>query len=289
MSRIHDALARAQQQRTEIQPTQREAAATDLRVPSLELASAEVETADSDGWLANCSKATWKLDSARMIFVSDHPHSSYGCEQFRTLRSRLFKARQNTPLKRILVASALPGEGRSFVTANLAQALAQQHGSRVALIDADLRSPSLDGYLGAPPAPGISEYLRGEASETAVVQQSNIEGLWFVPAGRARENPVELLGSPRMRQFFDRLSPAFDWMVVDSSPAVPVSDATLVARLCDGVVLVVAAGLTRQEMASKTRDMLEDRTLLGVVLNRADGLFNRPDLSVLGARNGNAR
>jgi len=289
MSRIHDALARAQQQRTEIQPTQREAAATDLRVPSLELASAEVETADSDGWLANCSKATWKLDSARMIFVSDHPHSSYGREQFRTLRSRLFKARHSTPLKRILVASALSGEGRSFVSANLAQALAQQQGSRVALIEADLRSPSLDGYLGAPPVPGISEYLRGEASETAVVQQSNIEGLWFVPAGRARENPVELLGSPRMRQFFDRLSPSFDWMVVDSSPAVPVSDATLVARLCDGVVLVVAAGHTRQEMASKTRDMLEDRTLLGVVLNRADGLFNRPDLSVLGARNGNAR
>jgi len=290
MSRIHDALARAQKQRTEVQPTQGEAAATELRMPSLELSPApEVEAADSDGWLANCSKATWKLDPDRMIFASDRPHASYGREQFRTLRSRLFKARHSAPLKRILVASALPAEGRSFVAANLAQALAQQQGSRVALIDADLRSPSLDGYLGAAPAPGISEYLRGEASEAAVVQQSNIEGLWFVPAGRALENPVELLGSPRMRQFFDRLSPSFDWMVVDSSPAIPVSDATLVARLCDGVVLVVAAGLTRHEMASKTRAMLEDRTLLGVVLNRADGLFNHPDLSVLGARDGDDR
>jgi capsular exopolysaccharide synthesis family protein len=283
MSRIHDALARAQQQRTEVQPTQGEAAAGELGMPSLELCPPpEGEAVDSDGWLANCAQATWTLDPVRMIFVSDRPQSSYGRELFRTLRSRLFKARHSAPLKRILVASALPGEGRSFIAANLAQALAQQHGSRVALIDADLRSPSLHGYLGAPPAPGISEYLRGEASEAAVVQQSNIEGLWFVPAGGVRENPVELLGSPRMPQFFERLSPCFDWMVVDSSPAIPVSDATLVARLCDGVVLVVAAALTRQEMASKTRAMLEDRTLLGVVLNRADGSFNGRDLSAGG-------
>ena len=275
MSRIHDALARAQQQRTEVRPSQPEAAAvSELQMPSLELhPAAETEAVDSDGWLANCTKATWTLDPAKMMFVSDHPHSSYGREQFRTLRSRLFRAGHSAPLKRILVASALPREGRSFVAANLAQALAQQHGSRVVLIDADLRSPSAHRYLGAPPAPGMSEYLRGEAGESAVVQQGNVEGLWFVPAGQAGDNPVELLGGSRMPQFLDRLSPCFDWMVVDSSPAIPVSDATLLARLCDGVVLVVAAGVTSQEMAWKTRAMFEGHTLLGVVLNRAADRF----------------
>jgi protein-tyrosine kinase len=277
MSRIHDALARAQQQRTgnnapSVPELIQEGEPTKL---NSELAVApEVVAADSDGWLANCTKVAWKLDADKMVFASDHNHSC-GREQFRTLRSRLFQARHSMPLKKILIASAVPREGRSFVAANLAQALAQQHGSRVVLIDADLRSPSLHQYLGAPSAPGISEYLRGEASDTTVVQQSNVQGLWFVPAGQAGENPVELLGSLRMPQIFDRLSPCFDWMIIDSSPALPVSDATLLARLCNGVVLVVAAGATTQEMAAKTRAIFADRTLLGVVLNRAEDWVER--------------
>jgi protein-tyrosine kinase len=277
MSRIHDALARAQQQRTGSDAPPAPALMTEEGEPrklsSERTLAPEVVTVDSDGWLADCTKVAWKLDAAKMVFASDDDHSGYGREQFRTLRSRLFQARHSVLLKKILVASALPGEGRSFVAANLAQAMAQQQGSRVALIDADLRSPSLDRYLGAQPGPGISEYLRGEASEPAVVQQGNVEGLWFVPAGQAPDNPVELLGSPRMPGFFDRLSPYFDWMIIDSSPAIPVSDATLLARLCDGVVLVVAAGVTPQEMACKVRAMLADRTLLGVVLNRAESSF----------------
>lgn len=279
MSRIHDALARAQQQRTGGDaPLVPELIRQEGEPPKLnsELTLApEMIAADSNGWLANCTKVAWKLDAAKMVFASDDDHSGYGREQFRTLRSRLFQARHSVPLKKILIASALPREGRSFVAANLAQALAQQQGSRVVLIDADLRSPSLHEYLGAPSSPGISEYLRGEASETAVVQQGEVEGLWFAPAGQAGENPVELLGSLRMSQFFDRLSPCFDWMIVDSSPAVPVSDATLLARLCNGVVLVVAAGATPQEMASKTRAIFADRTLLGVVLNRSDDWVER--------------
>jgi len=282
MSRIHDALARAQQARTgndaplvpELIPEliPQEGMPTKL---NSELTLGPEVVADSGAWLAKCTKVAWKLDPAKMVFASDDDYSGYGREQFRTLRSRLFQARHSVPLKKILIASALPREGRSFVAANLAQALAQQQGSRVLLIDADLRSPSLHQYLGAPSTPGISEYLRGEASESAVVQQSDVQGLWFVPAGRVGENPVELLGSPQMSQFFDRLSPCFDWMIVDSSPAVPVSDATLLARLSNGVVLVVAAGATPQEMASKTRAIFADRTLLGVVLNRAEDWVER--------------
>jgi protein-tyrosine kinase len=278
MSRIHDALTRAEQQRTGSDAPP----APDLITEPVEPRSSaqlglvpEIIAVDSDGWLAKCTKVAWKLDSAKMVFASEDDHSGYGREQFRTLRSRLFQARHSVPLKRILIASALPREGRSFVAANLAQALAQQQGSRVALIDADLRGPSLHHYVGAPSGPGISEYLRGEASETGVMQQGNVEGLWFAPAGQAGDNPVELLGSLRMAQFLDRLSPCFDWMIVDSSPAVPVSDATVLARLCNGVVLVVAAGATPQEMASKTRAIFADRTLLGVVLNRADDWVER--------------
>jgi protein-tyrosine kinase len=277
MSRIHDALARAQKQRTSdlVQPAQTATAEESeprAASPGFSFAPA-IEAVHSADLLANCAKTTWTLDAGKMLFANDNQSFSYGREQFRTLRSRLFQLRHGAALKSILVASALPGEGRSFVAANLAQALAQQQGSRVALIDADLRSPSLHRYLGAPPTPGISDYLRGQAAESAVVQQGNVEGLWFIPAGLAGDNPVELLGSTRTSQFFDRLSSYFDWMIVDSSPAVQVSDATLLARWCSGVVLVVAAGATPQEMAGKTRAMFEDRTLLGVVLNRMDGWF----------------
>jgi protein-tyrosine kinase len=280
MSRIHDALTRAQQQRTSdlVQPAQTataEKGEVRPRSPGLSFA-ADIESVDSGELLANCAQASWKLDPAKMLFATDNHGSSYGREQFRTLRSRLFQVRHSVPLKSILVASALPKEGRSYVAANLAQTLEQQQGSRVALIDADLRSPSLHHYLSTEFTPGISEYLRGQASESDVIQHSNVEGLWFVPAGQAGDNPVELLGSPRLRQFFDRLSACFDWIIVDSSPAIPVSDATLLARLCNAVILVVASGVTPQEMAGKTRAMFEDRTVLGVVLNCTDGRLEQP-------------
>jgi protein-tyrosine kinase len=277
MSRIHEALARAQQQRAEndAQPSPK------VRTVDGELRqlASEPDLAPGVGYgdlLANCTQASWQPDTAKMLFASDNRHSGYGREQFRTLRSRLFQAQQTVSLKSILVASGLPGEGRSFVATNLAQALAQQQDRRVVLIDADLRSPALHRYLGAPSTPGISEYLRGEVSETAVLQQSQIERFWFVPGGKAGDNPTELLGSPRMAQLFDHLSACFDWMIVDSSPAIPVSDASLLARLCNGVLLVVAAGATPQEMARKARAMFDGGALLGVVLNRADGLLDRP-------------
>ncbi|PYV52176.1 MAG: capsular biosynthesis protein, partial [Acidobacteria bacterium] len=104
-------------------------------------------------------------------------------EEFRTLRSRLYQAREKHPLSKVLVTSPLPKEGKSFVTANLGQVLVRQQGKRVLLIDADLRNPHLHSTLGAESGPGLSEFLKGEMDEFTIIQSGPMENLFLIPAG----------------------------------------------------------------------------------------------------------
>jgi len=190
-----------------------------------------------------------------------------GTEEFRTLRSRLYQMREKQPLKKVLVTSSLPKEGKSFVAANLAQALVRQHGRRVLLIDADLRAARLHLALGTSATPGLSEYLLGEADEFGVMQRGSMENLFFVPAGRSTSNPAELVANGRLKTLLGRVENLFDWIVIDSPPAVPVSDAGLMANHCDGVLMVVRSDATPSDIARKARAEFDDKLLLGVVLN----------------------
>ena len=133
------------------------------------------------------------------------------------------------PLKRLMVTSALPKEGKSFVAANLAQVLVRQHGRRALVIDADLRNPGMHRHLGASQSPGLSEYLLGECDEFAALQRGPMENLFFLPAGRTVPSAPELLSNGRLKLFLQRVEPLFDWIIIDTSPVIPVSDATLVA------------------------------------------------------------
>jgi capsular exopolysaccharide synthesis family protein len=193
-----------------------------------------------------------------------------GTEQYRTLRSRLYHLREKTNLKSILVTSALPQEGKSFTASNLAQVLVRQHGRRVLLIDADLRGPRLHQMLGTAPGPGLSEYLRGQIDEFSIMQRGPLTDLFFIPSGVHIENPAELVGNGRLKLLLQRVSPLFDWIVVDSPPAVPVSDASVLATACDGVLMVVRANVTPSDVARKARMEFPDQSLIGVVLNGAD-------------------
>jgi protein-tyrosine kinase len=215
-----------------------------------------------------CTKPVWKLDPENTIF-SEQSFSPCA-EQFRTLRSRLYRLRQERPLRTLLVTSTAPNEGKTFVTLNLAQAIARQHERSALLIDADLRCSRLHVPMGAPSSPGLADFLQGEADEFSIIQADVRKNLFFIPAGRPVSNPAELLSNMQLRGLLDRLGPAFDWIIVDAPPVLPVSDAGVLAGLCDGVLFVVQAGSTPFDLAQMACQDFRGKNLLGVVLNRAE-------------------
>jgi len=276
MSRIHEALKKAEQERTLSQPAQRVEVAPAVLEPPLESVSpsptsyagaagtATILTPES--LLTQSRRTDWRPDPKSMLFFSGEEHLS-GMEEFRTLRSRLYQLREKRSLSKLLITSPLPKEGKSFTAANLAQVIVRQHGRRALLVDADLRNPQLHDLLGAEPGPGLSEYLRSEMDEFSIIQRGPMENLFLIPAGRNDGNPAELVANGRMKFLLNRLEPLFDWIIVDSPPAVAVSDPALIANYCDGVLLVVRANSTPFDLAKKVRQEFSDKNLVGVVLN----------------------
>lgn len=222
--------------------------------------------------MARCPQSEWKPDPDHMLFFQDD-ESRIGAEEFRTLRSRLYQIREKMALKRILVTSAMPREGKSFVASNLTQVLVRQHGRRALLIDADLRNPGLHKNFGTELTPGLSDYLAGESDEFAIMRRGPMENLFFIPAGRVASTAPELLANGRLKLLLQRVEPLFDWVILDSSPVIPVSDPTVVAGICDGVLMVVRSELTSSELAKRAREEFPDKLLLGVVLNGTMGKY----------------
>jgi capsular exopolysaccharide synthesis family protein len=285
MSRIHEALKKAEQERVENPasvvpsideiPVMSPASANGTQVAAVRAPQrVAVEAIDADAFthanlVLQCTKPEWKPDPSSILFLNNETQHGIGMEEFRTLRSRLYRMRERTPLKTILVGSALPAEGKSFVSANLAQILSRQQGRRVLLIDGDLRAPRLHQYLGAPISPGLTDYLKGEVNEFQILQQSPSENLFFIPGGTTMSAPAELLANGKMEMLLERMKPIFDWIIVDSSPILPVSDAGLLSQSCDGILLVVLSAKTPVEMAKRACKEFKGRPLLGVVLNRS--------------------
>jgi len=277
MSRIHDALKRAEQERATSMGGQLEPA---LEQPELQPVGmpeqAHTQTAvmppiqgssfSYESLLARCPVSNWNPDTRTMLFFQEDENRK-GAEEFRTLRSRLYQIREKLPLKRLMVTSALPKEGKSFVAANLAQVMVRQHGRRVLVIDADLRSPGMHRHLGASQTPGLSEYLMGECDEFAIMQRGPMDNLFFVAAGRQATGAPELLANGRLKLFLQRVEPLFDWVILDTPPVIPVADSTLLANFCEGVLMVVRSNSTPSDLARRAREEFQDKLLLGVVLN----------------------
>jgi protein-tyrosine kinase len=279
MSRIHDALKRAEQERAtsigthvEASLPQPEIQPMPMPMPNLQ-GSGEAMMPGGSGFnyetlLARCPQTAWKPDTRTMLFFEDD-ETRLGTEEFRTLRSRLYQIREKMPLKRLLITSAMPKDGKSFVAANLAQVLVRQHGRRALVIDADLRNPGMHRHLGAAQSPGLSDYLAGECDEYTVLQRGPMENLFFIPAGRIVASAPELLANGRLKLLLQRIEAMFDWIIMDSSPVIPVSDSTLVAGSCDGVLIVVRSNVTPADLAKRAREEFPDKLLLGAVLNGA--------------------
>jgi capsular exopolysaccharide synthesis family protein len=291
MSRIHDALKRAEQERAANQggAVQANLATTPVAEPPVftetpaeaEASAAMARTGmpafggplNTDTLLARCAQLEWKPDPTTMLFLNGDD-GARGTEEFRTLRSRLYHLREKMPLKKLLITSALPKEGKSFTSANLAQVMVRQHGRRALLIDADLRAPRLHTMLGTTSDPGLSDYLLGKNDEFSIMQRGPLENLFFIPSGTGATDPAELVGNGRLKLLLQRVEPLFDWIIIDSPPAIPVSDASVLAKACDGVLMVVRSNSTPSDLARKARQEFPDRALVGVVLNgtREDAL-----------------
>jgi protein-tyrosine kinase len=214
-------------------------------------------------------RAEWKVDPRFSVFA-DEALFRHGAEKFRTLRSRLYQISAVRQLKRVLITSSVPEEGKTFISSNLAQSFARQENKKVLLIDADLRASRLHLAMGAQGTPGAADYLRGDADESQIVQVGPHGNLCFIPGGSAVSNPSELLHTEKMKALLDRLTPLFDWVIIDSPPAIAVHDSSILADMCDGVLFVVRAGSTDFELAQKAIGEFRSEDLLGVVLNRVD-------------------
>jgi len=190
-------------------------------------------------------------------------------EAYRTLRTNIQFSSLDEPLRTLLVASASADEGKSTTLANLAVTFAQA-GRRTILVDSDLRRPSLHAIFGTPNDQGLTTMLLQDDAPAPLVE-TPIEGLRLLPSGPIPPNPSELLASRRLEGAIARLRDDADLVLFDSPPALAVSDAAVLSRRVDGVVLVVRAGTTRREHAARARQVLEraGARLLGVVLTNA--------------------
>ena len=211
----------------------------------------------------------WAQDPADRLIAAKFPRASHS-EAYRALRTNIQVTNLDKPVKTLLISSTNPKEGKSITAANLAVVMALG-GSRVLLVDADLRRPEQHEIFGLSNEFGlVSALLSPDAALDAYLQPTTTENLQVLTTGPLPPNPAELLDSARMQELIERLKERFDVVIFDTPPVLPRIDAAVLARHVDGVMLVVDAGRTRRDSAIRAKNSLAHAggRLLGVVLNR---------------------
>ena len=222
--------------------------------------------------------ATVGLDRAvrqQPVVMESDPHGAQA-EAIRRLRTNLLFVDVTTRRHSFVITSAVPGEGKTTTTVNLAIAMADA-GSRVLLVDADLRNPSVATAMGLEGGAGLTTVLLGRASADEVIQRWRETSLDVLPAGQVPPNPSELLGSEAMQELFTELSARYDFVLVDSPPVVPVIDAVIIDRLTGGLVMVVAADqVGKRELGAALRSLeTAGVDVAGFALNKVQGAAGR--------------
>lgn len=205
----------------------------------------------------------------RKLIVHEQAKSPVS-EAYRTLRTNLQFSKIHDDLKLVMFTSSGPGEGKSTTAANTAVALAQA-GKRVLLVDCDLRKPVQHRIFGKK-KDGLSNLIVESLNLDDVLQFTDVPGLSLLTSGPIPPNPSELLGSARMDDFLAVAKERFNLVILDAPPVLAVTDACVLASKVDGIVLVIASGTVRPEIAVKAKDLLMKAKghILGVVLNRIE-------------------
>lgn len=205
---------------------------------------------------------------SRLVALTDP--NCLGAEKFRALVTRLDNMRKQSALRSFQVTSSGMNEGKTLVAGNVAITLARHSGSKTLLIEGDLHRATLAGLLGLEGLRGLGDWWSGPSPELGkYVHRLNDMPLWFLPAGKAFDQPSEMLGSSRFQKAFARLASQFEWIVVDSPPMLPIVDVNLWSRLLNGTLVVVREGVTPVKALTRGLQALDHPKLIGVVVNEA--------------------
>lgn len=239
---------------------------------------------------------TFDQDATKKPLLTQAKHQSPRAESFRQLRTNLQFANVGGTAKTVLITSSLPGEGKTTTSINLAIALAQA-GQSVCLIDGDLRRPMVGEYLALDRNAGLTTALLGQTDVGDLIQPWGEDKMYVLTSGQIPPNPSELLGSKGMSDLLLRLEEAFDTVIIDAPPLLPVTDAAVLSQHVGGVLLVIGAQKVQRTDLAKSLNALEmvGAKLLGVVLNRlpvkgpdayAYSYYSHDEIAAASAENG---
>jgi capsular exopolysaccharide synthesis family protein len=203
------------------------------------------------------------------LLVAGLAPKSLAAEQYRALRTRIALSEGSHAVRTVLVTSPQKGEGKSVTAANLALTMAQELQRRVAIVEADLRKPSLQQLFGLPPGPGVADVVAGAAELGDAMRFLPEYNLTVIPGGMPPTNPAELLGSTAMRRMLEQLRTKFDRVILDTPPVLPLADVAILAPIVDGALMVVRAGVTPKPAIENALRAFESSRLIGIVLNES--------------------
>lgn len=197
---------------------------------------------------------------------------SMDAENFKILRAQILFPKDRERPKAIMVTSALPGEGKSFIASNLAASISLGFNEFVLLIDCDLRRPSLHKMFGISASYGLHEYLTGKAGFEDVVVKTGVNKLTLLAGGTPSPNPTELLASQMMKDFLEEVKNRYEdrYVIIDSTPVQVTAEANVLARYVDGIVFVIMAERASKELIQRSIEALGKEKILGIVFNGYD-------------------
>jgi protein-tyrosine kinase len=295
MSRVHDALRRAENQGIPIEPP--------AVITTPEPLPRDIAHGPRNGAAGNSSSGTvaralahgkphrtplhpdmlaevqvvpfQPAHESHLLDLDNNPETP--AEEFRTLRTRLNHLATLQPLHTVIVTSPSPAEGKTFTAVNLALAESQLSENLVLLGDFDLRRPIVHNLFQIDRAPGLSDYLTGECTFTQALRKVEGTNLYLLPAGSTVKNPLELLNMRQAKRLFEDLPSCFTWAIFDTPPLLFSADANLLATLADGTVLVVKIGSTTFDNVTRAMQSLCENNVLGIVANgaRASELYSK--------------
>jgi capsular exopolysaccharide synthesis family protein len=194
----------------------------------------------------------------------------YFAQAIKGLRARFEHGTEKRNWHIIGVTSAVAGEGKSLVSANLAASLAATGGKRVLLLDFDLRNSNLAIGLGISEKPGLSEFLGGTASFNNIVNNSLVKGLHIITSGSRMSEPADLLAGNAFKELIGKVKDLYDYVIIDTPPVIPVSDTLNLRDIVDGFIIVIGANFTPYNLTKQAIEDLGEKRILGVIINGVD-------------------
>jgi len=268
MSRVHDALRRAEQAvfapssvpAQPDRPSHETGVGTVVTTPGGPLVGPDL--------LSRIQEILFTPSDDGHLLDIKRPHEA-PAEEFRSLRTRLNHLQTLQPIHTVVITSPSPAEGKSFAAVNLAVAESQLEGNATLLIDCDFRRPIVHNLFQCERTPGLTDFLMGKARIEDCIKKIEGTSLYILPAGEAVINPLELLNLREMKHLLDALPRVFNWVILDSPPLLFAADANLLSTLCSGTILVVRIGTTTIDSVTRAMQSLCENNVLGIIVNGA--------------------